>query len=41
MGLQRLNSTPDKDYRTYYEPSDVERVYEIYKKDVELFGYEF
>ena len=41
MGLQRLNSTPDKDYRTYYEPNDIERVYKIYKKDVELFGYEF
>jgi hypothetical protein len=41
MKLERLNSTHDKDYKTYYDDADVERVYKIYKKDVDLFGYSF
>ena len=41
MSLRKLNSTSGKDYRTYYEATDVDIVSKVYKKDIELFGYEF
>lgn len=31
----------DKNYRYYYNDSDIEKVYNIFKRDIEYFGYEF
>ena len=42
--LKHLNKTKDKkenDYRKVYTPEMAEKVAEVYKKDIELFGYSF
>ncbi|BBG65157.1 alpha-2,3-sialyltransferase [Hydrogenimonas sp.] len=42
--LKHLNKTKDKkenDYREVYTPEMAEKVAEVYKKDIELFGYSF
>ena len=42
--LKHLNKTKDKkenDYREVYTPDMAEKVAEVYKKDIELFGYSF
>lgn len=41
LPLLHLNKFDHKDYRTYYTDKDIEKVYNMYKKDIELFGYEF
>ncbi|AFT68011.1 sulfotransferase family protein [Cycloclasticus sp. P1] len=30
-----------KDYQAYYTDTDIERVFQLYKKDIRLFGYDF
>jgi len=39
--LHHLNKFDHKDYRTYYTDKDVEKVYNMYKRDIEYFSYEF
>jgi hypothetical protein len=39
--LPHANSTNHSDYRTYYTPATRERVAQIFRRDIELFGYEF
>tara|TARA_R110002020_G_scaffold32419_4_gene99713 strand:- start:621 stop:1364 length:744 start_codon:yes stop_codon:yes gene_type:complete len=41
LELAHHNKSTHKDYRTYYDDRDVEIVYNIYKKDIELFDYSF
>lgn len=41
LPLPHLNKFDHKDYRNYYTDKDVEKVYEMYKRDIEYFGYEF
>ncbi len=39
--LPKLNQSKNKDYRTLYNDRSVERVAEIYKRDIQLFDYCF
>jgi len=39
--LQHLNASRRTDYKTYYDAETVEIVAELYKKDIELLGYDF
>ena len=39
LSLPHHNKSNHDDYRTYYDDNDAERVYNIYKKDIELFDY--
>jgi hypothetical protein len=39
--LPHLNQTPRKDYRSYYTPETAAIIAEVYKKDIEFFGYDF
>lgn len=39
--LARVNSTQRASYRDYYDPGLVEQVASLYRRDMELFGYEF
>lgn len=39
--LQRVNSSKRRDYREYYDAELIERVAEIYARDLELFDYRF
>ena len=41
MQLPRLNVSEREDYRIYYKDKDIERVYNLYKKDIDLFDYRF
>jgi hypothetical protein len=41
MELPRLNVSEREDYRIYYKDKDIERVYDLYKKDIELFKYNY
>ena len=41
LNLSHHNKSNHKDYRTYYDDRDAEIVYNIYKKDIELFDYSF
>ena len=41
IDLPHHNRSSHKDYRAYYDDADAERVYNIYKKDIELFDYSF
>jgi hypothetical protein len=43
LNLEHLNSTQVKinDYRSYYDKETIDCIYRIYKKDVELFNYDF
>ena len=41
LELGRHNESTHRDYRSYYEDRDIERVYKIYKKDIEFFDYRF
>ena len=41
LNLPHHNKSNHKDYRSYYDGADIERVYNIYKKDIELFDYDF
>ena len=34
-------SSRDKDYREYYNDKLYEKVYQIYRKDIQIFGYQF
>jgi len=39
--LQHLNKFEHKDYRSYYSDADIEKVYNLYKRDIEYFNYQF
>lgn len=39
--LERVNSSRREDYRSYYDNTLVDAVSDIYKRDLELFGYGF
>ena len=39
--LPKANTSKHEDYRSYYTPALRERVAEHYRRDIELFGYEF
>lgn len=39
--LDKVNSTRRNDYREYYDPNLVDAVADIYRRDIELFGYSF
>jgi hypothetical protein len=41
MKLPVVNKLRNDDYRTYYKDNDVEIVAEMYKRDIEYFGYTF
>jgi len=41
LALSRLNQSEHRDYRLYYDESDAEMVYNVYKKDIGLFDYSF
>lgn len=41
LELPHHNKSAHSDYRTYYDDRDIEIVYNIYKKDIELFDYSF
>jgi len=41
LPLPHLNKFDHKNYRYYYNDSDIEKVYNIFKRDIEYFGYEF
>ena len=41
MELSRLNTSEREEYRTYYKDKDIERVHELYKRDIELFEYSY
>lgn len=38
---EQTRSSSSKPYREYYKPKDVEIVARIYKRDIEMFGYEY
>lgn len=39
--LRRLNRSTNSDYRKFYSSKDAEKVYKLYQRDVEYFGYKF
>lgn len=39
--LQELNRSRKDDYRSYYSDASIERVLDVYKRDIQLFGYQF
>jgi hypothetical protein len=39
--LDKVNSTRRKDYREYYDRELIEGVADLYRRDIELFGYSF
>lgn len=39
--LRHTNASPRSDYRSVYSPKTIEKVGELYKNDIDLFGYEF
>lgn len=39
--LEKVNSTRRNDYRGYYDPELIEAVADLYRRDIELFGYRF
>lgn len=39
--LRKINSTSHDDYRRYYNDKDIDKVYNMYKRDIDYFGYEF
>jgi len=39
--IPHINKFPHKDYRTYYTDKDIELVQEMYKRDIDYFGYKF
>jgi hypothetical protein len=39
--LEKVNSTRRNDYREYYDPELTDAVADLYRRDIELFGYEF
>lgn len=39
--LPTLNKSKNKDFRTYYNDESIEFIYSLYKKDIELFNYNF
>lgn len=39
--LPHLNKFDHKDYRNYYTDKDIEKVYNLYKRDIDYFGYRF
>jgi hypothetical protein len=39
--LKHINKYEHKDYRTYYNDFDIEVVYNMYKRDIDYFGYKF
>ena len=41
MQLPRLNVSEREDYRIYYKDKDIERICNMYKKDIDLFDYRF
>jgi len=41
LELSHHNKSTHDNYRTYYDDRDIEIVYNIYKKDIELFDYSF
>jgi hypothetical protein len=40
-GSPKQEETVRDDYRTYYDQESILRVAELYKRDIEMFGYEF
>ena len=40
-GIRHLNYSKKRPYQDYYSPETVAIVSEVYKKDIELFGYQF
>jgi hypothetical protein len=41
LDLECRNKFNHDHYRTYYSDSDAEKVYHMYKRDIDYFGYEF
>jgi hypothetical protein len=41
LKLSHLNKFDHPDYRKYYGDKDIEKVYLMYKRDIDFFGYEF
>lgn len=41
LPLQHLNQSTRKDYREAYTAADADKVYKMYQRDIEYFGYEF
>lgn len=41
LTIPHINKFPHKDYRTYYTDKDIEIVQEMYKRDIDYFGYKF
>jgi len=39
--IPHINKFPHKDYRTYYTDKEIELVQEMYKRDIDYFGYKF
>ena len=39
--LSHTNASPRKDYRSVYSAAAAQKVLELYREDVDLFGYEF
>lgn len=39
--LEKVNSSKRSDYRGYYTPELIEGVADLYRRDIELFGYQF
>jgi chondroitin 4-sulfotransferase 11 len=41
LPLQHLNKSNRRDYRHAYSSADAEKIYKMYQRDIEYFGYEF
>ena len=39
--LEKINQYNHKDYKSYYNDRDIEKVYNLYKRDIEYFDYKF
>ena len=39
--LPHINKSTNGEYRYFYNDSDIEKVYNMYKRDIDYFGYEF